>query len=298
MRAARWFRESTAGQWDNFGPDAQREQQDRAIARYGLADSGLEWSVASSGWTSAWRTPDLGGDARLGAGRRVRRPRRRLREPLPAQPQADPDRGRGSPSRGRRRGPVRRRAAAHRPDPTTGTSSSGRPTRPRPTAASSRKRVGEGYAAKRRRLGVPGGNRAPYGIIREGKPSTLRIDEAKAATVRRAYELAAVGADRLGGGRRHRPRQDPRRRAAHEPDLRRPPAHRRARRPRTDRRARSLVQGAVDARSCAEPGRRDGSSSATTRSACAVRAAAVPLRRHRALPPPGADLRGVHRRDA
>jgi hypothetical protein len=55
------------------------------------------------------------------------------------------------------------------------------------------KRVGEGYAAKRRRLGVPGGNRAPFGIIREGKPSTLRVDEAKAATVRRAYELAAVG---------------------------------------------------------------------------------------------------------
>ncbi len=55
------------------------------------------------------------------------------------------------------------------------------------------KRVGEGDAAKRRRLGVPGGNRAPFGIIREGKPSTLRIDEAKAATVRRAYELAAVG---------------------------------------------------------------------------------------------------------
>jgi Resolvase, N terminal domain len=57
MRAARWFRESTAGQWDNFGPDAQREQQDRAITRYGLADSGLEWSVAASGWKLAWRTP-------------------------------------------------------------------------------------------------------------------------------------------------------------------------------------------------------------------------------------------------
>ena len=56
MRAARWFRESTAGQWDNFGPDAQREQQDRAIERYALVDAGLEWSVASSGWTSAWRT--------------------------------------------------------------------------------------------------------------------------------------------------------------------------------------------------------------------------------------------------
>ena len=49
MRAARWFRESTAGQWDNFGPDAQREQQDRAIDRYRLVDAGLEWSVASSG---------------------------------------------------------------------------------------------------------------------------------------------------------------------------------------------------------------------------------------------------------
>jgi Resolvase, N terminal domain. len=39
------------------GFDAQLEQQDRAIARYGLAEGGLEWSVASSGWTSAWRTP-------------------------------------------------------------------------------------------------------------------------------------------------------------------------------------------------------------------------------------------------
>lgn len=53
MRAARWFRESTAGQWDNFGPDAQREQQDRAIERYELVDAGLAWSVAASGWTSA-----------------------------------------------------------------------------------------------------------------------------------------------------------------------------------------------------------------------------------------------------
>ena len=48
MRAARWFRESTAGQWDNFASDAQREQQDRAVSRYGLADSGLVWSVVAS----------------------------------------------------------------------------------------------------------------------------------------------------------------------------------------------------------------------------------------------------------
>jgi len=48
LRVARWFRESTTGQWDNFGPDSQREQQDRAIARHGLADTGL------GGWC---RTP-------------------------------------------------------------------------------------------------------------------------------------------------------------------------------------------------------------------------------------------------
>src|SRR5664279_5828584 len=58
LRVARWFRESTNGQFDNFGPDAQRSQQNRAIERYRLADTGLEWSVASSGWKHAWRTPD------------------------------------------------------------------------------------------------------------------------------------------------------------------------------------------------------------------------------------------------
>ena len=52
------------------------------------------------------------------------------------------------------------------------------------------KRVSEGYAAKRRRLGVPGGNKMPYGLIREGKPSVLRVDEEQAAVVIRAYQLA------------------------------------------------------------------------------------------------------------
>jgi hypothetical protein len=57
LRAARWFRESTTGQFDNFGPDAQRRQQNKVVDRYRLADIGLEWSVASSGWKDAWRTP-------------------------------------------------------------------------------------------------------------------------------------------------------------------------------------------------------------------------------------------------
>jgi hypothetical protein len=49
----RWIRESTAGQVDRFGPDAQREQQDRAIERYELVDTGIAWQVAHSGRTIA-----------------------------------------------------------------------------------------------------------------------------------------------------------------------------------------------------------------------------------------------------
>lgn len=58
LRAARWVRESTRGQFDNFGPDAQREQQDRAIERYGLQDTGIGWQVAHSGRTIA-KTPEF-----------------------------------------------------------------------------------------------------------------------------------------------------------------------------------------------------------------------------------------------
>lgn len=51
LRAARWVRESTAGQFDRYGPDVQREQIDRAIARLGLEDTGLAWTPAHSGST-------------------------------------------------------------------------------------------------------------------------------------------------------------------------------------------------------------------------------------------------------
>ena len=51
LRAARWSRESTGRQFDRYGPEAQHEQQDRAIEKYGLVDSGLSWSVAHSGRT-------------------------------------------------------------------------------------------------------------------------------------------------------------------------------------------------------------------------------------------------------
>jgi DNA invertase Pin-like site-specific DNA recombinase len=58
LRAARWIRESRPGQYDRFGPGSQREQQDRAIERYGLVDTGLVWQVAHSG-TTVWRSPTM-----------------------------------------------------------------------------------------------------------------------------------------------------------------------------------------------------------------------------------------------
>ncbi len=55
LRVARWIRESTAGQYDRYGPASQREQQDRFIDRHGLVDTGLVFQVAHSG-TTVWRS--------------------------------------------------------------------------------------------------------------------------------------------------------------------------------------------------------------------------------------------------
>ena len=66
---ARWIRESTAGQYDRYGPASQREQQDRFIERHGLVDTGLVYQVAHSG-TTVWRSPtmtDMLAEARVGA---------------------------------------------------------------------------------------------------------------------------------------------------------------------------------------------------------------------------------------
>jgi DNA invertase Pin-like site-specific DNA recombinase len=192
MRAARWFRESTAGQWDNFGPDAQREQQDRAIARWGLVDAGLEWSVASSGWTSAWRTATW--EAMIGTAQGgafdvlvvgyVSRFLRNLKQTLIAVEDHLHAAG------------VVVLFADERllsSDPGSWDQFIREAHEAEAYSRKLSKRVGEGYAAKRRRLGVPGGNKAPFGIIREGKPSVLRIDEEQAPIVIRAYQLAATG---------------------------------------------------------------------------------------------------------
>jgi DNA invertase Pin-like site-specific DNA recombinase len=59
LRAARWIRESSPGQFDRYGPDSQREQQDRFIERYDLVDTGLVFQVAHSGRT-VWRSETMG----------------------------------------------------------------------------------------------------------------------------------------------------------------------------------------------------------------------------------------------
>lgn len=53
LRAARWVRESTERQRERYGPEAQHAQQDEAIARWGLIDTGRVWQVAHSGRTIA-----------------------------------------------------------------------------------------------------------------------------------------------------------------------------------------------------------------------------------------------------
>ena len=59
LRAARWVRESTAGQYDHYGPDSQHEQMDRFVERFGLIDTGIVYTVAQSGRT-VWRSETMG----------------------------------------------------------------------------------------------------------------------------------------------------------------------------------------------------------------------------------------------
>ena len=163
-RAARWVRESTAGQYDAFGPDSQREQQDRAIAQFGLMPT-----PASSG-----RSPRR-------AGRRSgpRPPSRRCSVALArTSTSSSSPTSRASCATSSRRSIFRdemheRGAAVYVCDERI-LSSDERAwdewvREAHDAEAFSRKlsrRVGEGYAAKRRRLGVPGGNRPPLGYRR------------------------------------------------------------------------------------------------------------------------------------
>jgi DNA invertase Pin-like site-specific DNA recombinase len=58
LRAARWVRESTEGQYDRYGPESQHEQMDRFVERYGVVDTKIVYSVAQSGRT-VWRSDTM-----------------------------------------------------------------------------------------------------------------------------------------------------------------------------------------------------------------------------------------------
>lgn len=188
LRAARWIRESTAGQVDRFGPDAQREQQDRAIERHELVDTGISWLVAHSGRTiastSSWT------DMLAAAGDRydvlvvgyVSRFARNLETAVTA------------------------RTTMHQAGAailfaddgilTSDEDSWERWAREAVEAEAYSRRLGkrirEGYAAKRRRLADPGGN-APFGFTRSGPDRTLDINPASIDKVYKIYNLSAEG---------------------------------------------------------------------------------------------------------
>jgi DNA invertase Pin-like site-specific DNA recombinase len=201
LRAARWTRESTKGQEDRFGPEAQRDQQDRAISRYGLADGTvadptLHFRLAHSGRTIA-DTPEFGQMlARAGTDfdvlvvGYVSRFARDARTALNA-----------------RHDLHAAGAAVLFADEELLTSDEDRwgdwfrhTGEAEEYSRKLAKRVKEGYAVKRRFHGVPGGRRPPLGYRRErSDPANLRSrqvlveDSAALALVHRCFELSAQG---------------------------------------------------------------------------------------------------------
>ena len=189
LRAARWVRESTAGQYDNWGPDAQRELQDRLIDRHGLVDTGLAWQSDASGRTVHLRPEFAAMSEAARAGRfdlllvgYVSRFQRNLKQTLIA---LDDLHAAGvavlfcderilSSDADRWDDFVREAHEAESYSRKLG------------------RRVREGLAAKRRRLGEPGGQ-PPYGFTRGGRPPVLEPIPAALDQVRACYRAAAEG---------------------------------------------------------------------------------------------------------
>ncbi|MHB8399629.1 MAG: recombinase family protein [Candidatus Limnocylindrales bacterium] len=189
LRAARWVRESTPGQFDRYGPEAQVELQDGAIGRLGLVDAGLCWRAAHSGRT-VYRSAEM--EAMLGAAERdefdvllvgyVSRWQRNLRrtlelledklhpvgvpiyfvdEDILSSAERDWDQLIGEAQDAER---YSRRLS---------------------------RRIREGYASKRTKERDPGGQ-PPFGFRRNGA-KLLEPDPATSAAVVTMYELSAAG---------------------------------------------------------------------------------------------------------
>ncbi len=189
LRAARWIRESTSGQFDRYGPDAQAELQDRALARLGLTDTGLAWRAARSGRT-VYRSAEMA--AMLAAAGRgefdvllvgyVSRWQRNLRQTLNLLEDTLHPAG----------------VAVYFCDEEILSSCERHWDQLVDEAKDAERysrrlsrRIREGYASKRTSQRDPGG-RPPYGFRRD-EAKLLEPDPSAAATVRRVYELAAGG---------------------------------------------------------------------------------------------------------
>ncbi len=188
-RAARWIRESTPGQFDRYGPEAQAELQDRAIARLGLVDSGLAWRAAHSGRTvyrSAEMTDMLGaaqrGDFEVLLVGYVSRWQRNLRRTLELledtlHPAGVPvyfcDEEILSSSERHWDQLVDEAKDAER------------------YSRRLSRRIKEGYASKRAKERDPGGH-PPFGF-RRSEAKLLEPDPERLPVVRRVFELAAAG---------------------------------------------------------------------------------------------------------
>jgi len=190
-RAARWIRESTSGQADRYGPDAQREQQDRALERYGLVDTGVAWTMAHSGRTIAGTSHFA--EMLAGAGRDydlllvgyVSRFARDLRTAVNARHDLHAagaamlfcDEGVLSSDEDAWEHWAREAVEAEAYSRRLG------------------RRISEGYRAKRRRHGDPGGH-PPFGF-RRGEAKLIEPDLKTVPMVRRIVDLSAAGvADR------------------------------------------------------------------------------------------------------
>ena len=189
LRGARWIRESTPGQFDRYGPEAQIELQDGAIARLGLEDTGLIWRAAHSGRT-VYRSAEMA--AMLESARQgdfdvllvgyVSRWQRNLRRTLelledvlhPAGVAvwfADEE--------------ILSSCDRHWDQLVDEAKDAERYSR------RLARRIREGYASKRAKQRDPGG-RPPFGF-RRNEAKLIEPDPDKAATVRRLFELSAAG---------------------------------------------------------------------------------------------------------
>jgi DNA invertase Pin-like site-specific DNA recombinase len=189
LRAARWIRESTPGQFDRYGPEAQAELQDVAIRRLGLEDTGLVWRAARSGRT-VYRSAEMAAmlaSARDGAfdvllvgyvsrwQRNLRRTLELLEDVLhPAGVAvwfADEE--------------ILSSCERHWDQLVDEAKDAERYSR------RLARRIHEGYASKRAKQRDPGG-RPPFGF-RRNEAKLIEPDPDKAAIVRRLYELSAAG---------------------------------------------------------------------------------------------------------